>query len=119
MIFSIFQVSRGCERLLTASVRHFTLCGISDFSSNRWLYTVRKVIVFKQYEFNSCTCERPQYSHIICFVQKCNRLCCNVGCHVNLKMQIYIVKKLHLQANLCEVFAEIKKQNYCRDIVLV
>jgi len=34
-------------------------------------------------------------------------------------MQIYIVKKLHLQANLCEVFAEIKKQNYCRDIVLV
>jgi len=22
---------------------------------------------------------------------------------------------LHLQANLCEVFAEIKKQNYCGD----
>jgi len=26
-------------------------------------------------------------------------------------MQIYNVKKLHLQANLCEVFAEHKKQN--------
>jgi len=25
--------------------------------SNLWLYTVRKVIVFKQEEFNSCTCE--------------------------------------------------------------
>jgi len=48
MIFSIFQVSRGHERLLTASVRHFILCGISGFSSNRWLYTVRKVIGMKQ-----------------------------------------------------------------------
>jgi len=26
-------------------------------------------------------------------------------------MQIYNVKKLHLQANICEVFAEHKKQN--------
>jgi len=26
-------------------------------------------------------------------------------------MHIYNVKKLHLQANLCEVFAENKKQN--------
>jgi len=33
IIFSIFQVSRDCERCLTAFVRHFTL----------W-YTVRKVI---------------------------------------------------------------------------
>jgi len=48
MIFSIFQVSRGRGKLLTASVQHFTLCGISDFSSNRWLYTVRKRIVLKQ-----------------------------------------------------------------------
>jgi len=34
-------------------------------------------------------------------------------------MQIYNAKKLHLQANLCEVFAESKKQSYCGDIVLV
>jgi len=27
-IFSLFQVSRDRERYLTASVRHFTLCGI-------------------------------------------------------------------------------------------
>jgi len=32
-------------------------------------------------------------------------------------MQIYNGKKLHLQANLCEVFAENKKQNYCSDII--
>jgi len=50
MVFSILQVSRGREKLLTASVRHFTLCGISDFYSNHWLYrpAVRKVIVLKQ-----------------------------------------------------------------------
>jgi len=34
-------------------------------------------------------------------------------------MQIYNVKKLHLQANLCEVFAENKRQNYCGDTILV
>jgi len=34
-------------------------------------------------------------------------------------MQIYNVRKLHLQINLCELFAEKKKHNYCRDIVLV
>jgi len=28
IIFSILQVSRDRERLLTASVRHFTLCGM-------------------------------------------------------------------------------------------
>ena len=28
IIFSIFHVSRGRERCLTASFRHFTLCGI-------------------------------------------------------------------------------------------
>jgi len=48
MIFNILQVSRGRERLLTASVRRLTLCGISDFYSNHWLYTVRKFIVLKQ-----------------------------------------------------------------------
>jgi len=50
MIFSILQVSWGRERLLTASVRHFTLCGIRDFFSNHWLYrpTIRQVIFLKQ-----------------------------------------------------------------------
>jgi len=28
IIFSVFQVSRDRERYLTASVRHFTLCGV-------------------------------------------------------------------------------------------
>ena len=28
MIFSIVQVSLDRERLLTASIRHFTLCGV-------------------------------------------------------------------------------------------
>jgi len=32
-------------------------------------------------------------------------------------MQIYNVRKLHFQANLCEVFAE-DKQHYCGDLVL-
>jgi len=32
-------------------------------------------------------------------------------------MQICDVKKLHLQANLCEVLEENKKQNYCGDVV--
>ena len=51
MIFRILQVSGGRERLLTASVRHFTLCGISDFYSYHWLYRTtvkREVIVLKQ-----------------------------------------------------------------------
>ena len=33
-------------------------------------------------------------------------------------MQVYIVRKLHFQANLCEVFAEDKQQHYCGDLVL-
>ena len=31
---------------------------------------------------------------------------------------VYIVRKLHFQVNLCEVFAEDKKQHYCGDLVL-
>jgi len=34
-------------------------------------------------------------------------------------MPIYNVKKLHLQANLCEVFAENKKQNGCGNSPIV
>jgi len=35
-------------------------------------------------------------------------------------MQVYNInlRKLHFQANLCEVFAEDKKQHYCGDLVL-
>jgi len=52
---------------------------------------------------------------MIFFVQKCNWLCCNVVCHVHLR-KIYNGKKLHLQTNLHELFAENNKQNYCGDI---
>jgi len=36
-------------------------------------------------------------------------------------MQVYNINiiKLYFQANLCEVFAEDKKQHYCGDLVLV
>ena len=71
IIFSIFQVSRDRERWLTASVRHFTLCG-----------TLLETLF-------SCDCESITAAHVrdhstamICSVQKCNWLCCNVGFHV-------------------------------------
>jgi len=51
VIFSIFQVSRDRERCLTASVPHFTLCGILLES------------FFQQWDYYSCTCEKPRYSH--------------------------------------------------------
>jgi len=31
---------------------------------------------------------------------------------------VYNVRKLDFEANLCETFAEDKKQHYCRDLVL-
>jgi len=31
---------------------------------------------------------------------------------------MYNVRKLHFQANLCEVFAEDKQQHYCEDFIL-
>jgi len=36
----------------------------------------------------------------------------------NLKMQVYNIniRKLHFEANLCEVFAEDEKQRYCGDL---
>jgi len=40
MIFSILQVSIDRERLLTASVRHFTLCGIL-YRKGHYLETMR------------------------------------------------------------------------------
>jgi len=35
-----------------------------------------------------------------------------------LKSVAYNVRKLHFQANLCEVLAENKQQHYCGDLVL-
>jgi len=71
IIFSIFQVSSDRERCLTAFVRHFTLCDVlleRLFSSNSESITAAHV--------------RDHSKAIICFVQKCNWLCCNVGCRV-------------------------------------
>jgi len=53
MIFTIFQVSGDRERWLTASVWNSTQCGV----------LVKRLFVFllKQWEFYSCTCERPQH----------------------------------------------------------
>ena len=69
--FSIFRVSRDRERSLTASVRHFILCGI---------------LLERLFPYNS---ESITAAHVrdhstakICSVQKRNWLCCNVGCHV-------------------------------------
>jgi len=67
---SIFQVSRDRERYLTASVRHFTLCGIllkRLFSCNSGSITAVHV--------------RDHSTAMICSVRKCNWICCNVGCH--------------------------------------
>jgi len=51
MIFSILQVSRDRERLLTASLRH--LSGVVYLMKGHCLETVN---------LNGCTRERPQYS---------------------------------------------------------
>jgi len=71
IIFNIFQVSRDHERWLTASVRHFPLCGIlleRLFSWNSESITAAHV--------------RDHSTTMICSVQKCSWLCCNVACHV-------------------------------------
>jgi len=70
IIFSIFQVSRDRERCLTSSVGHFTLCGM---------------LLEKLFSCNSESTAAHVRDHsaaMICSVQKCNWLCCNVGCHV-------------------------------------
>jgi len=71
IIFGSFHVSRDRERCLTAKVRDFTLCGIlleRLFSRNSESITAAHV--------------RDHSTAMICSVQKCNWLCCNVGCHV-------------------------------------
>jgi len=74
MIFSIFLVSRDRESFgptLTAPVRHSTLCGVlleRSLSWNNECFTAAHV--------------RDHNAAMICFVQKCNWLCCNVGCQV-------------------------------------
>jgi len=117
MIFSILQVPRDRRRFLTASVRHLS----SMIYCKKWhcLETVK---------YNGCTRERPQYSRDLFRAQTlANWLYCNVVCHVfgnrqrkiwRCKHSLYNVRKLHFQANLCEVFAENKQQHYCGDLVL-
>jgi len=71
IIFSIFQVSRKRERCLTASVRHFPLCGMlleRLFSCISASITAEHV--------------RDHSTAMICSVQKCNWFRGNVGCHV-------------------------------------
>jgi len=52
---------------------------------------------------------------MICFVHKCNCFVATLVAtytetdSVNLKMQVYNVRKVHLQGNLSEVFAKDKK----------
>ena len=68
---------------------------------------------------------RDHSTAMICSVQKCNWLCCSVGCHVFRNRQrkfndasAYNVRKLHFQTDLCEAFAADKKQYYYEDLVL-
>jgi len=79
----------------------------------------------------SCNSESIAAAHVrdhntamICSVQKCNWLCCNVGCHVFRNRHgkfndasVYNVRKVDFPANLCEAFDEDKKQHYCGDLV--
>jgi len=69
MIFSIFQVSRDRERWLTASDRHFTLRGILSERLFSW-------------NSETFTAVGDHSKAMICFMQKCNWFCCNVGRHI-------------------------------------
>ena len=112
MIFSIFQVSRDRERWLTASVRYSTLCGVlieSSLSWNNESFTAAHV--------------RDHSAAMVCFVQTGFAVTLFVTYLETGSVQLndssaYNVRKLHFQANLCEVFAENKKQHYCGDLVL-
>ena len=78
-MFSIFQVSEDSGRCLTASVLLFTLCGVLIerlFSCNSGSITAAHV--------------RDHSTTMVCSVQKCNWLCCNVGCHVFRNRQFLI-----------------------------
>ena len=78
-------------------------------------------------KFNGCTSERPQYTAVICFVQKCWLIGFTVTFVVtysetdSVKFKdasvAYNVGKLHFQENLCGVFAKNKQQHYCGDLV--
>ena len=109
MIFSIFQVSRDGKRWLTASVQHFILCGI----------LLERLSSLKQWEFYSCTCKRPQYSrkNLTGFAVALLVTCLETASIEFNDSSVCNVKKLHFQANLCEIFAEDKK-HYCGYLVL-
>ena len=69
MFFSIFKVSRDRERWLTASLRHFPLCGVLLERSLFW-----------NNESFTAAHVRDYSTAIICFVQKSHWHCCNIGC---------------------------------------
>jgi len=71
IIFNFFQVSIDRERCLTASVRHFPLCGI-----------LLERLFFCNSESITAAHVKDHSTAMICFVQKCSWLCCNAGCHV-------------------------------------
>jgi len=71
IIFSIFQVSRDGEGCLTASVRDFTLRGI-----------LLETLFSCDSESTTAAHVRDHSTVMICSVQKCNWLCCNVGCQI-------------------------------------
>ena len=88
-------------------------------------FTATKVTVLKQRSLTAAHV-RDHSTAMICFVQKRWLTGSTVKLvvtysetdSVNLKMQVYNVRKLHFQANLCEVFAEDKQQHYCEDLIL-
>ena len=113
MLISIFQVSRDRERWLTASVRYSTLCGVlleRSLSWNTESFTAAHV--------------RDHGAAMICFVQNATGFAVTLfvtysqtGSEQFNDSSAYNVRKLHFQANLCEVFAENKKQHYCGVLV--
>ena len=102
MIFSILQVSRDRERMLTASVRHFTLCGMlleRLFSWNSERITaahVRDHIV--QPWFVSCRNATDFAVTLVVTSSETDSAKFN-------DTSVYYVRKLHFQASLCDVFA--------------
>ena len=107
MIFNILQVSGDHIRLLTAPL--WPLFNVVYWNKGHCLETVK---------FNGCTRVRPKCSRDLFRTKTLANWLNQKDTAQNLKMQVYNVRKLHFQANLCEVFAENKQQHYCEDLVL-
>jgi len=68
---SLFQVFRGSKKWLTATVRHFTLCGM----------LLERLVSCKSESFTAAHV-REHSTAMFCSVQKCYWLYCNVVYHV-------------------------------------